>query len=68
MIKDMVNVDFVIGEAKQSAKSLRWLANMWPSVGAPKSDADRMCNCIHEYCTRGSDSIEKLLELVESRE
>ena len=40
------------------AKSLRWLANMFPITKNPKDEIDRMTNCINLYCTAGADKIE----------
>ena len=57
----------VIEKAREAAKSLRWLANMWPEVKAPASDVDKMCNCVHCYCERGADSIDELIKLAERR-
>lgn len=44
----------------QRAKSLRWLANQFPAVDAPKDDTDRISTCIHLYCTAGADAIDTL--------
>lgn len=47
------------------AKSLRWLANMWPFVNIPKDDCDRMSNAIHLYCEAGAAKIEELQKEIE---
>lgn len=44
----------------QEAKSLRWLANMFPySKSAIESD-DKINNAIHIYCMAGANKIEEL--------
>ena len=47
------------------AKSLRWLANMFPMTKNPKDEIDKMNNCINLYCTAGADKIEKLQNKIE---
>lgn len=44
------------------AKSLRWLADMFPYIENPKDDAEKMNNAIHIYATNGADKIEQLEE------
>ena len=50
------------------AKSLRWLANMFPMTKNPKDGIARMTNCINLYCTAGADKIEELQTKVEELE
>lgn len=50
---------------KAVAKSLRWLANMFPMVVGADNDADRMSCCIHKYASEGAAAIEELLSKVE---
>lgn len=40
------------------AKSLRWLAFIFPKIENPVDDCDRMTNCINLYCTSAADLIE----------
>lgn len=47
------------------AKSLRWLANMWPLVEDPKDEADKMSTTIHLYCTAAADRIEQMAETID---
>jgi hypothetical protein len=47
------------------AKSLRWLANMFPFTENPQDEEDKMMNAIHVYATAGADKIEELSALVE---
>lgn len=42
------------------AKSLRWLANMFPFTENPQDEEDKMCNAIHVYCTAGANKIDEL--------
>lgn len=42
------------------AKSLRWLANMFPWAENPQDETDRMTNAIHIYAERGANKIEAL--------
>lgn len=53
-----------VGEI-QEAKSLRWLANMWPLVENPKDEADRMSTCIHLYCTAAADRMDQMAEAID---
>lgn len=46
------------------AKSLRWLANVFPLIENPEDDIDKMSNAIHVYCTAGADKIEELQNLL----
>ena len=41
------------------AKSLRWLAFVFPKIENPADDCDRMTNCIHLYCTNAAKLIEQ---------
>lgn len=41
------------------AKSLRWLAFIFPKIENPADDCDRMTNCIHLYCTNAAKLIEQ---------
>ena len=52
----------------QEAKSLRWLANMFPEIKNPKNNEEHVCNCIHAYCTAGANRIEELLARVGSKD
>lgn len=42
------------------AKSLRWLANMFPLTKVPLDETDKISNAIHVYCTAGAQKIEQL--------
>lgn len=42
------------------AKSLRWLANMFPWTENPQDETDRMTNAIHAYAAAGADKIDAL--------
>lgn len=42
------------------AKSLRWLANMFPYTEGAMDDVDKMSNCIHLYATNGANKIDEL--------
>ena len=42
------------------AKSLHWLANMFPFTENPKDDTDKMSNAIHAYAEAGALKIEAL--------
>ena len=42
------------------AKSLRWLANMFPYVEDPQDEADKFSNIIHLNCAAGAAKIEAL--------
>lgn len=42
------------------AKSLRWLANMFPWTENPQDETDRMTNAIHVYATAGADKIDAM--------
>lgn len=42
------------------AKSLRWLANMFPYTENATNDDDKLFNAIHVYCTAGANKIEEL--------
>lgn len=42
------------------AKSLRWLANMFPWTKNPQDDTDRMTNAIHVYAEAGANKIDAL--------
>lgn len=53
-----------IGEIHE-AKSLRWLANMWPLVEDPKDEADKMSTCIHLYCTAAADRMDQMAETID---
>ena len=44
----------------QEAKSLRWLAAMFPYIPNPEDENDRLCNAIHVYAQRGADKIESV--------
>lgn len=48
------------------AKSLRWLANMFPFIDKPKDEEDKINNVINLYCTAGADKLEELSGLVET--
>lgn len=41
------------------AKSLRWLANMFPITKNPLDETDKISNAIHIYCTVGAEKIER---------
>ena len=43
------------------SSSLRWLSNNFPFIENPKTDVDRMGNCIHAYSLAGAVKIEELL-------
>ena len=43
------------------AKSLRWLANMFPYTEGAVEQVDKMSNCIHLYATNGANKIEELV-------
>lgn len=47
------------------AKSLRWLAVMFPFVKTPADDGDRLLNAIHTYATSGADKIEAQARTIE---
>ena len=47
----------IINTDEQIIKSLKWLIFNFPKVENPKDDADRMCNCINEYCKNAIDLI-----------
>lgn len=49
------------------AKSLRWLANIFPFVDKPQDETDKMSNAIHVYCTAGADKIEELAATLEQK-
>lgn len=53
---------------KSVAKSLRWLANMFPMVVGADNNADRMSCCIHKYASDGAAAIEELLSKVEGEQ
>lgn len=53
-----------VGEIAE-AKSLRWLANMWPLVEDPKDEADKMSTCIHLYCNAAADRMDQMAETIE---
>lgn len=44
------------------AKSLRWLANMFPLTMPPLDSTDKMSNAIHVYCKSAADKLEALQE------
>lgn len=44
----------------QEAKSLRWLANMFPFIENSKDETDKMSNAINVYCTAGANKIDEL--------
>ena len=44
----------------QEAKSLRWLANMFPWTENPCTETDRMSNAISIYAAAGANKIEEL--------
>ena len=44
------------------AKSLRWLANVFPLTKIPLDETDKMSNAIHIYCKAGAEKIETLQE------
>ena len=51
------------------AKSLRWLANMFPWTDNPQDETDKMTNAVHTYAMAGADKIEALgKELEELKE
>ena len=47
------------------AKSLRWLANMFPYTENPEDETDKMTNAIHIYCTAGADKLEEYAALID---
>ena len=49
----------------QEAKSLRWLANMFPFTENPEDEGDKMCNVIHVYAEAGADKINELQETID---
>lgn len=44
----------------KEARSLRWLANMFPLTKVPLDETDKISNAIHVYCTAGAQKIEQL--------
>mgnify|MGYP000653716429 CR=1 FL=1 len=44
----------------KEAKSLRWLANMFPLTNVPLDETDKISNAIHIYCSAGAEKIEQL--------
>ena len=46
----------------REAKSLRWLANMFPLTKVPLDETDKMSNAIHIYCKNTADKLETLQE------
>lgn len=44
----------------KEAKSLRWLANMFPLTNVPLDETDKISNAIHIYCTAGAEKIDQL--------
>ena len=46
----------------KEAKSLRWLANMFPLTKVPFDETDKMSNAIHIYCKNAADKLEALQE------
>lgn len=52
---------------KRIAKSLRWLANMFP-MRVGDSYTDRLSCCIHKYASEGAAAIEELLSKVEDEQ
>lgn len=48
----------------KEAKSLRWLANMFPFTENPQDEEDKMCNAIHVYAEAGADKINELQEKI----
>lgn len=56
--------DYPVKAGASEAKSLRWLANMWPLIEEPQDDADRMSTTIHLYCTAAADRIEQMAETI----
>ena len=38
-------------DKKQVVASLRWLVFNFPFQNEPKDEADKLCNCIHVYCS-----------------
>lgn len=49
----------------KEAKSLRWLANMFPFTENPEDEGDKMCNTIHVYAEAGADKINELQETID---
>lgn len=49
----------------KEAKSLRWLANMFPWTDQAESEEDKMSNAIHIYAKAGAEKIEELAEKLE---
>ena len=52
---------------KKIAKSLRWLANMFPMM-VGDNYTDRLSCCIHKYVSEGAAAIEELLSKVEGEQ
>lgn len=50
----------------KEAKSLKWLANMFPFIDDPKDDIDKMTNAIHVYCEAGANCIEMMLDKIDA--
>lgn len=46
----------------REAKSLRWLANMFPLTEVPLDETDKMSNVIHIYSKNAADKLEALQE------
>lgn len=44
----------------KEAKSLKWLANMFPLTNVPLDETDKISNAIHIYCTAGAEKIDQL--------
>lgn len=44
------------------AKSLRWIANMFPLTKVPLCETDKISNAIHIYCKNAADKLEALQE------
>ena len=57
--------DHPVKAGASEAKSLRWLANMWPLIEEPQDDADRMSTIIHLYCTAAADRIDQMSEAID---
>lgn len=51
---------------ENEVKRLRWLAFNFPHTDEPKSESDKICNCINLYCTEAADAIEELMRQLDT--
>lgn len=51
---------------KEIIKALEWLIFNFPKVKGPKTDSDKLCNCINLYCKNALDLINRKNEEIEN--